>query len=110
MRAFVIITKKSDWISNIALNYTQLNFDYCMANRINKPDFEFIITDDANLVNIYRWDRHLDVRASFMKRSKKVLQEKVLAELANGELVTALCRRDDMPPPIYPTEVEAGGY
>ena len=33
-----------------------------------------------------------------MKRLKKVLQEKVLAELANGELVTALCRRDDMPP------------
>ena len=33
----------------------------------------------------------------FMKRSKKDLQEKVLAELANGELVTALCRRDDMP-------------
>ena len=33
-----------------------------------------------------------------MKRSKKVLQEKVLAELANGELVTTLCRRDDMPP------------
>ena len=56
MRAFVIITKKSDWISNIALNYTQLNFDYCMANRINKPDFEFIITDDANLVNIYRYE------------------------------------------------------
>jgi len=56
MRAFVIITKKSDWISNIALNYTQLNFDYCMANRINKPDFEFIITNDANLVNIYRYE------------------------------------------------------
>ena len=33
-----------------------------------------------------------------MKKSKKQLQEKVLAELANGELVTALCRRDDMPP------------
>ena len=33
-----------------------------------------------------------------MKRSKKVLQEKILAELANGELVTTLCRRDDMPP------------
>ncbi len=32
-----------------------------------------------------------------MKKSKKQLQEKVLAELANGELVTALCRRDDMP-------------
>ena len=45
-----------------------------------------------------------------MKRSKKVLQEKVLAELANGELVTALYRRDDMPPPIHPTEMEAGGY
>ena len=56
MRAFVIITKKSDWISNIALNYTQLNFDYCMGNRINKPDFEFIITNDANLVNIYRYE------------------------------------------------------
>jgi len=50
------------------------------------------------LVNTYRWDRHLDVRAGFMKKSKKQLQEKVLAELANGELVTALCRRDDMPP------------
>ena len=33
-----------------------------------------------------------------MKKSKKQLQEKVLAELANGELVTALCRRKDMPP------------
>ena len=43
------------------------------------------------LVNTYRWDRHLDVRAGFMKKSKKQLQEKVLAELANGELVTALC-------------------
>ena len=52
MRAFVIITKKSDWISNIALNYTQLNFDYCMANRINKPDFEFIITNELGTSSI----------------------------------------------------------
>ena len=47
------------------------------------------------LVNTYRWNRHLNVRTVFMKKSKKVLQEKVLAELANGELVTTLCRRDD---------------
>ena len=32
-----------------------------------------------------------------MKKPKKALQEKVLEELANGELVTALCRRADIP-------------
>ena len=43
-----------------------------------------------------------------MKKSKKQLQEKVLAELANGELVTALCRRDDMPP--YLPYRDGGGW
>ena len=32
-----------------------------------------------------------------MKKPKKALQEKILEELANGELVTVLCRRKDMP-------------
>ena len=32
-----------------------------------------------------------------MKKSKKQLQEMVLEELANGQLVTVLCRRTDMP-------------
>ena len=56
MKAFIIITKHSDYLSNIVLNYTQLNFDYCMAGRINKPDFEFIITHDVNLVNINKYE------------------------------------------------------
>ena len=43
-----------------------------------------------------------------MKKSKKQLQEKVLAELANGELVTALCRRDDTPP--YLPYRDGGGW
>ena len=38
------------------LNYTQLNFDYCMAGRINKPEFEFFITHDVKLINIYRYE------------------------------------------------------
>ena len=32
-----------------------------------------------------------------MKKSKKQLQQMVLEELANGQLVTVLCRRTDMP-------------
>jgi len=54
MKAFVII--KDDCGCDIALNYTQLNFDYCMAGRINKPEFEFFITHDVKLINIYRYE------------------------------------------------------
>ena len=32
-----------------------------------------------------------------MKKSKEQQQTKILEELSNGELVTVLCRRDDMP-------------
>ena len=54
MKAFVII--KDDWGCDIALNYTQLNFDYCMVGRINKPEFEFFITHDIKLINVYRYE------------------------------------------------------
>lgn len=52
MRAFIV----EDTGDPIALNHTQLNFDYCMASRVGQPDFEYFVTYNWELVDIDKYD------------------------------------------------------
>jgi len=44
-KAVVIIKPKTDdWFSRVAINYSQLNFDYSVTSRLDSEDFEYFIT------------------------------------------------------------------
>jgi hypothetical protein len=51
--AVVVVHRiKRDWKEEVAINYTKLCFDYCMASRIDKPDIDFYETDNPGHANL----------------------------------------------------------
>jgi hypothetical protein len=58
MIAVVLLDNGTDtWRYQVAKNYTQLNYDYCMADRFEEDrGHEFIITDDISKVNLSKYE------------------------------------------------------
>lgn len=69
MKYAVVVTHQveRDWREEVAINYTKLCFDYCMASRVDKPDIDFYETADINsIVNIDKYDYILVLKAGVM--------------------------------------------
>ena len=58
MKAVVIIdhTENRTWLTDIAINYTQLNFDYSVTSRIKSNEFEYFITNDVDYNNFKEYE------------------------------------------------------
>jgi len=58
MIAIVLLDNGTDtWRYQVAKNYTQLNYDYCMADRFEQDrGHEFIITDDISKVDLSKYE------------------------------------------------------
>lgn len=51
MKAVILLHNgNTDWKYQVAKNYTQLNFDYCMADRIGDSDYSFYQTTDIDRI------------------------------------------------------------
>ena len=59
---------RETWQEEVAVNYTKLCFDYCMASRVDKPNIDFYETDRvSNLDNItHKYDYVLVLRAGVL--------------------------------------------
>lgn len=56
MKAIQVIKSSQDsWLTQVALNYTQLNFDYSILSRIDAPDFDFYICDRFKKLENYEY-------------------------------------------------------
>ena len=58
MKAVILIhdADNIDWKYLVATNYTQLNFDYCMADRLGDSDYEFLKTDNVDNVDLTKYE------------------------------------------------------
>lgn len=57
MIAVVLLHNGSNtWRYSVAKNYTQLNFDYCMADRVGDSDYQFFQTQDINSIDVNKFE------------------------------------------------------
>lgn len=54
-KAILVIQEHSGWMSDVALNYTQLNFDYSLLSRIDSADFDFYVADSFVAMDDYEY-------------------------------------------------------
>lgn len=58
MIAVILLDNGTDtWRYRVAKNYTQLNFDYCMADRFaDDTGHEFLVTDDISRIDVSKYE------------------------------------------------------
>jgi len=58
MKAVILLDdpQNTDWKYLVVKNYTQLNFDYCMADRIGDSTYAFFKTDNIDTVNLSNYE------------------------------------------------------
>ena len=58
MKAVILLDdpQNTDWKYLVVKNYTQLNFDYCMADRIGDSAYAFFKTDNIDTVNLSNYE------------------------------------------------------
>jgi hypothetical protein len=59
MKAVVLLIdpqRQHSWKYDVAKNYTQLNFDYCMADRVGDSDYSFYETDDYRKIPMENYE------------------------------------------------------
>lgn len=52
----LLCNDNESWQYNVAKNYTRLNFDYCMNDRVGNTDYEFIEVFDLDFVELKKYD------------------------------------------------------
>jgi len=58
MKAIQIIKNsnfENEWMADVALNYSQLNFDFSQLSRIDNPSFDFYVSDEFTKLADYQY-------------------------------------------------------
>lgn len=87
-KAFIVLKKKDDWFSDVATNYSQLNFDFSVTSRLTSDNFEYIITQDLNNINLSNYEYSIVVQAGtifgfsyYERKLKKVIEDSSAAKI-----------------------------
>jgi len=96
-KAFAIIkNKNSSWFSDVALNYSQLNFDYSVTSRVDSDKFDyFIIDDDKDLTMFNNYSYTIIINAGvILGYSYYEKQLRTLIEHAKEKVISLVDGRD----------------